>query len=173
MALLGLLLACGSSPGEPDAPDLPAVPALESVPFALLGSGKVAFERIGANGAYSTVYVIDGTAMRSMHTLDNSPMFGPALSPDGRRLAYAKYTDGATLYDVYVANVDGTGVERVRGSRAGWPPTWSPNGTKTVVAATSGDGVGFNFYSQSPVANAADTKRLTDFRVGPGGTIQI
>ena len=83
-ALFGLL-GCGSSDSPTATYTPPVVPALESVPYALLGSGKVAFERIGGNGGYNAVYVIDATAASSAHALDDSVIWGPAISPDGLR----------------------------------------------------------------------------------------
>jgi len=174
LTLLGALLACGSSSDGPTTPDpLPVVPALESVPFGLLGSGKVAFERIGPfSTAYSTIYIIDATAMSSAHSFDNALEFGSALSPDGRRLAYTTYSDNATLYDVYVANIDGTGVQHAThftGQEG--PPTWTPDGAKIVVAASVGSSLIYNVYSQSPVANPGDVTQLTHFAPGAGGSL--
>ena len=170
--LLGALLACGSSSDGPTTPDpLPAVPALESVPFGLLGSGKVAFERIGGDGGYGAIYVIDATAMSSAHAFDNEAALGPALSPDGRRLAYMHLTDLTTGWDVYVANIDGTGVQHAtRYTQQESPPTWTPDGAKIVVPRVVGSSLVRNVYSQSPVANPGDVIQLTNFTLGTGGT---
>jgi Tol biopolymer transport system component len=171
-ALLGGLLGCGSSDGPTATYTPPAVPALESVPYALLGSGKVAFERIGGNGGYSAVYVIDATAASSTHALDDSLIWGAALSPDGLRLAYSAYSGNATLYDVYVANIDGTGIQHAtRFPQQEGPPTWTPDGAKIVVAAGAAGSVFYDVYSQSPVPNPGDLTKLTHFAVGPGGAL--
>jgi len=132
---LGSLLGCGSSSDGATNPfPLPVVPSLESVPYPLLGSGKVAFERIGGSGMYNAIYVVDATAMSSVHAFDNTVTWGPALSPDGLRLAYAAYSDTATRFDVYVSNIDGTGVQHVtRFRQQESPPTWTPDGAKIVV----------------------------------------
>jgi hypothetical protein len=168
VALLGVLLGCSSSTEGPTTSDLPAVPPLESVPFSLLGSGKVAFERIDPTGGYSTIYIIDASAMSSAHAFDNTVTFGPALSPDGRRLAYTTYTDNTTLYDVYVANIDGTGVQHVtRFPQQEGPPTWTPDGAKVVVVAGASRSSGYEIYSQSPVPNPGDLTQHTHFTVVP------
>jgi Tol biopolymer transport system component len=168
--LLGPLLACGSSSdGATNPYPLPVVPALESVPYALLGSGKVAFERIGASG-YDAIYVIDATAMSSAHSFDTTLAWGPALSPDGRRLAYMHLTDLTTGWDVYVANIDGTGVQQAtRFTQQESPPTWTPDGAKIVVPRVVGSSLVRNVYSQSPVANPGDVIQLTNFTLGTGG----
>jgi WD40-like Beta Propeller Repeat len=141
VALLGGLLGCGSSPDGATNPfSPPVVPPLESVSYALLGSGKVAFERIATG--YVAIYVIDATAMSSTHSFDNVVEFGSALSPDGRRLAYTAYTDATTLYDAYVSNIDGTGVQQVThfpGQEG--PPTWTPDGAKIVIVGALRDSV--------------------------------
>ena len=173
IALTGTMLGCGgsSSSGEPTIPEdqVPLAPALESVPFQLLGAGKVAFERLGGDGGSHATYVIDASAARSTHVFDAEIAFGPALSPDGRRLAYAALDFGnGTGYDVYVANVDGTGVQQVtRFPDNEGPPTWTPDGSRIVVAAGGGGGL-LNVYSQSPAANAGDQTQLTHFTITPG-----
>ena len=173
VALLGGVLGCGSSSDGATNPfPLPVVPPLESVPYALLGSGKVAFERIGGSGMYGAIYVVDATAMSSAHAFDNTVTWGPALSPDGLRLAYAAYSDTATGFDVYVSNIDGTGVQHVtRFRQQESPPTWTPDGAKIVVAAGVASNVVYDVYSQSPVANAGDLTQLTHFAAGPGGAL--
>jgi Tol biopolymer transport system component len=171
-ALLGVLLGCGSSDSPTATYTPPVVPALESVPYALLGSGKVAFERIGGNGGYTAVYVIDATAASSTHALDDSLIWGAALSPDGLRLAYSAYSGNATLYDVYVANIDGTGVQHVtRFPQQEGPPTWTPDGAKIVVAAGAAGSLFYDVYSQSPVPNPGDLTKLTHFTLGPSGAL--
>jgi Tol biopolymer transport system component len=167
--LFGALLGCGShdSPGITYTP--PEVPSLESVSFALLGSGKIAFERIGGGGSYGAIYVVDATAGRSTHLFDNTVAWGPALSPDGRLLAYTSYNT-ATLYDVWVANVDGTGAQHVTNfpSQEG-PPTWTADGTRIVVVAGNFTSFVTNVFSQSPIPNPGNQTQLTHFADPPAG----
>ncbi|HEU4747246.1 MAG TPA: hypothetical protein VFS56_02005 [Gemmatimonadaceae bacterium] len=162
--------AAGCSPDAPSAPDFqrPVVPALEAVDYALLGGGKIAFERIGqAGNAYNALYVIDAAAGSSAHYFNNTLFFGAALSPDGRRVAYT-FFDEATRYDVFVANLDRTDERHVTSfSGQEGPPTWTPDGSKVVVAATT-DGPIYDIYSQSPVANPTDQIQHTSFSVAPG-----
>jgi dipeptidyl aminopeptidase/acylaminoacyl peptidase len=98
--------------------------------------------------------------------------WGPALSPDGLRLAYTAYSGGNTLYDEYVANIDGTGVlHATHFPQQESPPTWTPDGAKIVVAAGVASGFIYDVYSQSPVENPGDLTQLTHFAVGPGGAL--
>ncbi|HEV7388335.1 MAG TPA: hypothetical protein VGN73_06980 [Gemmatimonadaceae bacterium] len=169
-ALLALLVGCGSSDGPvtPESP-VPPVPALESIPFAALGSGKIAFERISLldDKTYGATYVVDATAASSTHTFDNAIAFGPALSPDGGRLAYTTYANSNTLYDVYVANTDGTGVQHVTSfpTQEG-SPSWTPDGSRILTVGTTGPYVD-NIFSQS-VVTPGDVLQLTHFTVPTG-----
>ena len=169
--LFGTLLGCGSSSGSPTGPNAPppppaapTIPALESVPFALMGPGKVAFERIDPTGTrtYSAIYVVDASATTSAHIFDNELARAPALSPDGRQLAYVGWAD------VYVGNIDGSSSKRV--SQGVGPPTWTPDGAKIVMAKANGLGF-LNVHLQSPIENPGDATQLTNFAAGPGGSI--
>jgi Tol biopolymer transport system component len=177
IVLIGASLGCGgggaASDGGPTGPEQqapPQLPALETIPFQLLGAGKIAFERIhGATGAGSGTYVVDASAGTSTYALVNQLAFASALSPDGRRLAYITIKFGiATGYDVYVANADGTGEQQVtKFPENEGAPAWTPDGSRIVVPAGVNTGT-FNVYSQSPVANPADQAQLTQFTVVPG-----
>ena len=172
VVLVAVLGCGGGTDGATNPFPLPVVPALESVPYSLLGSGKVAFERIGGSAGYGAIYVIDANAASSAHVFDNTVIWGSALSPDGTRLAYSAYADGNTLYDVYVANIDGTGIQHATHFvQQEGPPTWTPDGAKIVVAAGVGTNLIHDVYSQSPVANPSDLTQLTHFAVGSGGTL--
>jgi TolB protein len=60
--------------------------------------------------------------------------FLPVFSPDGTRMAFMSNRDGNP--EIYVMNVDGSGVRRITNHPAGdSSPTWSPTGTQ--IAFTS------------------------------------
>ncbi|MFL5523455.1 MAG: TolB family protein [Gemmatimonadaceae bacterium] len=168
--LLVVLVGCGGSEG-PIAPvnEFPVVPQLESVAFALLGSGRVAFQRLGPPGSeYVATYVIDATAARSWHMFDNTVAEGPAISPDGRKITFMNFMGiSATGWDVYLSKSDGTEVTQLTKLEGEGAASWSADGSKLVFPFAQG--MHRNFFSQSPVVNATDLKQHTHFTADPGG----
>jgi Tol biopolymer transport system component len=76
------------------------------------GDGAAAF--VGATGALGASVVLQ------------EPVTEPALSPDGKRIAFTVINDG--LFDgpsLYVASLDGSALQRLA---PGAHPQWSPNG---------------------------------------------
>jgi eukaryotic-like serine/threonine-protein kinase len=74
--------------------------------------------------------------------------FAPSWSPDGQHLAFQS-TQGSPLSDIWVINLDGTGLARVVSTNnAYWSraPTWSPDGKWLAFvssqAGSSGDDLG-------------------------------
>jgi hypothetical protein len=118
-----LLAACGDKTGPPDPPE---PPPLEATPHAQLGNVRIAFARLG--GEASGTYWLDGGS----GNWGRFEEFGvdPALSPDGRRVAYRSLTSFATSWDVYVADLAG-GNRQQLSSKAGnaeGAPTWTADG---------------------------------------------
>src|SRR5579872_1287442 len=60
----------------------------------------------------------------------------PIWSPDGKRIAFAvTFTRQATDWNVYIANIDGSGLRQITRTGA-WDPTWSPDGTAIAFVST-------------------------------------
>lgn len=93
---------------------------------------------------HSQIYAMrpDGSEIRQL-THNNVMNTDPALSPDGTQIAFISLVDSipgfpARRPDVYVMNVDGSGVRRLYASpNTSWHPTWSPDGKH--IAFTSVD----------------------------------
>lgn len=66
------------------------------------------------------------------HVVDLGAAYGPALSPDGSKIAFSRYNGGFFLY---VANADGSD-QRLLGE--GDHPTWSPDGTRLAFNTRDG-----------------------------------
>ena len=79
-------------------------------------------------------YLFEGRMAKPVEGDARLQNFLPAFSPDGRRVAFN--SNRANNSDIYVANVDGTGLQRLTNHPAiDTSPTWSPNGQQ--IAFTS------------------------------------
>jgi Tol biopolymer transport system component/DNA-binding winged helix-turn-helix (wHTH) protein len=87
--------------------------------------------RAGRDGIYKVAF---GITTEIWSGVEGRVIAGPALAPDGRRLAFPVHRRGHTR--LYVMNVDGSGVQRlaedldVRGA-----PAWSPDGRWVAIGA--------------------------------------
>lgn len=84
-------------------------------------------------GALSTLDVIDGTR----RTIASGPnaMHYPAVSPDGKRIAYG---NGAAGWDVIEVSIPGGDVRTLVSGGAPWWPDWAPSGTHFIYASPQG-----------------------------------
>jgi Tol biopolymer transport system component len=82
----------------------------------------------------------------------------PALSPDGRRVAFT--SDRAGNADIWLVGVDGTGLRRLTDHPAedSWP-TWSPDGARIAFGSTRADPAGDVWVVP---AAGGDPVRVTD-----------
>jgi Tol biopolymer transport system component len=110
-----------------------------TIAFARLASSSAPIEEAtlhlaGANGSNVRPLPLNGVS--------------PAWSPDGRRLAFVSFADHngvscpgdcAPSGEIYIANADGSGLQRLTHSRADDErPTWSPDGTRLAFASGFG-----------------------------------
>lgn len=59
-------------------------------------------------------------------------VYSPAVSPDGLKIAYV--LESGVNYDIYIMNIDGTGVRQLTSDgRSSWP-AWSADGTKLAYS---------------------------------------
>jgi Tol biopolymer transport system component len=93
---------------------------------------------------------------------------GYAVSPDGSRLAYVGSDHGVSVQQIFVANLDGTGVEQVTtvpralGAEA---PAWSPDGSRIAYVSSPGLDLGNIFVLDL----AAGGYRQLTFHTGSTG----
>jgi hypothetical protein len=105
-----------------------------------------------------------GADLRVMTILDDGAKnYHVQPSPDGTRVAFDSDRDGER--GVYIANRDGTGVQRVSGAGYASVPTWSPDGKQLafIRAETDRPRV-WNLWLLN-LTTGAD-RRLTAFRYG-------
>jgi Tol biopolymer transport system component len=123
--------------------------------------GRLALQRNAAGGD-STIALLRSGRFRAITRGDVADA-GPAWSPDGRRVAFARALPGApgrtaAGFDIYVARVRGGKLRRLT-SDAGndAEPAWSPNGRK--IAFTSDRAGNQDVYVVRP--NGRGLRRLT------------
>ena len=92
----------------------------------------------------------DGSGRRRLAGSETG--FEPAISPDGRRIAFSRVTSlGVTA--IYVLNVDGTGITQVvDGLLFNGTPVWSPDGCQIAFRSTR-EGP-FGPYGRISIVNA-------------------
>jgi len=117
---------------------LSALCALLTVPAALAGAasvpqnGQIAFAvQFNTEQLYSVR--LDGSPVRRL-TTDLAINFQAVESPDGRRLAFTRGSEGRS--DIFVMNRDGSGLRNLTHTRLDdYDPMWSPDGRR--IAFTS------------------------------------
>jgi len=119
-------------------------------------NGRIAFRRFldldQSSGAIFTIRP-DGTRERQVtHPPAGTVDRNPDVSPDGRRIVFER--EAETMDDIFVVNVDGTGLRRLTGSaypagnclpdsgECNGSPAWSPNGRWIVFDRGFGTVVG-------------------------------
>jgi TolB protein len=112
----------------------------------------------GGFGLLGFVVAPDGSGLRRL--ADHFVEY-PSWSPDGSRIAFMAQEPGASGtnpdYNIYVMNVDGTGVQRLTSASGedGWP-AWSPDGSRIVFSSARDD---------CSVSNRTDCRSTGD--IGP------
>ncbi len=113
-------------------------------------NGRIAY--VGAEGIYTTGSKGNGEAKN----LAGNRRTKPAWSPDGRRIAFERYTDEDA--DIYKMKPSGKGkVLLTRGGQSGFDPTWAPSGKK--IAFVRSTATGDSIFRMR--ANGANKRRVT------------
>ena len=82
-------------------------------------------------------WIYKGVLTKPARGNDADHNFLPSFSPDGTRIAFSSNRDGNS--EIYVMNVDGSGLRRVTNHRAiDTTPTWSPSGTHIAFVSERG-----------------------------------
>lgn len=133
--------------------------------------GKIAFvDSSREAGIQISVLSFDTLQVTRVTTNERAISNQPSLSPDGTRVAFVSNPGGNP--DIWVANVDGSGLTRVTDSPAtDGAPSWTADGRLVFSSDRDGD---FELYITTIAGEVAQLTRNTardDFpRVSPDGT---
>ncbi|GBD38720.1 Dipeptidyl-peptidase 5 [bacterium HR37] len=81
----------------------------------------------------------------------------PTWSPDGTKIAFT--SDRSGIPQIYVMNIDGSGIRRLTSGGYSTDPAWSPNPAVNKIAFVRVEGSEANIYTINP--DGSDEKRLT------------
>ena len=132
----------------------------------------VAYAATGGDGN-EDIWIVDadGTGARNLTNHPGGDSH-PSWSPDGRRIVFCSTRDDGKHDDIYVINVDGTGLKRLTETDNLWNtfPSYSPDGRRILFRRLYGERTeeGMLFNSEIMVANvdgtdAKDLSRDPDF----------
>jgi hypothetical protein len=166
-----------------------SLPPLEPIPFDLLGHSTLVFERLstyqfqaGGIEPLGGIYVIDAAARHTYPLIDYRKLDGaaPALSPDGKTVAFTAYADDFPCCgrQLYVVNVDGTNLRRIGSHTDGktFSPSWWPSGNEVLARVTDKTGTSFYRQAATPAASPSLVVRIesnTDSVWNFGGQVSV
>ncbi len=133
-------------------------------------------------------YLFEGRLAKPIEGDSRRQNFLPAFSPDGRRVAFNSNRENNS--DIYVANVDGTGLQRLTNHPAiDTSPTWSPNSQQIAftsdrtgapqIYVIGADGTGlrrltYESYCDRPTWSPPPFNEIAySSRTGPGHDVKV
>jgi Tol biopolymer transport system component len=127
--------------------------------------GQIVFKGWGNTAPGIRLASSDFSDVETVTSSDNG--FAPTLSPSGTQVAFM--AEDEDNWDIYVINVDGSGLRRLTtdSARDGLP-TWSPNG-RAIAFVTDRDEGQWAIYGVN--ANGAVQRKLLDMAGSPDGIV--
>jgi len=138
LLLIGFMLACGQVPVATDSSQTQ-------------GGGRIAFLGGGnyENLVIQLMYSNGSGRVTIMPDADpRSDFFGPGWSPDGLQLVFSSNLGGNANHDIYIMNLDGSGLRRIVDDSGGdFAPAWSPGGQQIAFQAKRDTGWHWDIFS--------------------------
>ena len=162
LPILLALAGCGGGNGGLTTPRVPDVPAVATGHIAYVQEGQIIPEDFGRTATDIFISRADGSDLKQLSAGSGQPFnFDPALSPDGRRVAFLAQGVGRVRQAIYIVNADGTGLRRVFEAAAFVSSlSWTPDGAGLIyvaanISATDGVGNDLIYRLHADGANAA------------------
>lgn len=101
---------------------------------------------------FSTVVVENSEIwQRNLKTGENVLLgngYQPCFSPDGKKIAYVKYSSDAKSTSIWIMNIDGSEQVQLTDAKKGYAlnPRWSPDGTRLIFQSSKKDKKDFDLY---------------------------
>lgn len=134
-------------PATPNAPAAPNVPEVPEAPMVPITPGQIVFLDPWEGG----IFVADANGRRLQRLTQSSGAAKPAVSPDGKSIAFSKPCDPEGLCSrIYTMTVNGMGPVLLQTGEALWSsdPAWSPDGKRIAfVQSSTQPHSGVNIYT--------------------------
>jgi Tol biopolymer transport system component len=153
--MLSVAVAGCTDISAPDKPQAPVVPTITR--------GQIVFS--DTNAQFYAIFVADSSGVR-LNRL--SPSYSldldPAISSDGKRIAFSAGIPNEAWLDIYVMNADGTGRVRLTHevNASSRQPAWSPDGKQ--IAFEHSVLTGEQIFVMN--ADGTDVRQLTNWTAG-------
>src|SRR5437870_4664116 len=100
-----------------------------------VANGRIAFvSTIFFGGSHIDTMNPDGSDRKQLMFSNQDLESDPVWSPDGTKIAFARYNINSKFAEIFVMNADGSDQRRLTQSGNDRSPTWSPDGTKIAFA---------------------------------------
>ena len=138
------------------------VAASESAQASFPGrNGKIAFEKTPKGSRISHIFAInpDGTGRTQLTRNRRYDNYGPAWSPDGKKVLFYRMSGGGRTGEIFMMNRDGSNARRLTSNSVhDYGPSWSPDGAKIVFGSLRDGDTGIFVMDR----DGSDARRLTN-----------